>query len=200
MLKNFLQHDYGTRNNPILLQIRRKYGMEGVGIYWCITEQLFELGGEMQLDYDLLSYDLRSDVSTISGVVNIAFQVEDGKIFSETIISQLIERLEAYNKKVEGKSKAGVASGAARREKAKALEQSMNKGEHVFDCVEQKNPSVEQNELSIAKPSIVMLSQAMQSEDNSSYLKISQAMKSNPMLCKEMNEYKSEIESKLNNL
>jgi hypothetical protein len=199
MLKNYLQHDFGSRNNPILLQIRRKHGMEGVGIYWSITEQLFELGGEMQLDYDLLSYDLRSDVSTISGVVSIAFQVENGKIFSEVIISQLNERLEAYNKKVEGRSKAGIASGIARREKAKSIDQPLNKDEQVFDVVKQDNSSDEQNELSKEKKSIVKLSNAMLSEDNISYLKISKAMESNPILCKELNEYKSELENKLNN-
>lgn len=184
MIKNFLQHDYGSRNNQVLQQIRRKHGMEGVGIYWCITEQLFELGGEMPLDYDLLSFELRSDISVISGVVDIAFSVSDDKIYSEWIITELTERLESYNKKIEGKSKAGIASGLSRKSKAllkqssNKNEQVLNKDEHVFDCVEQENPSVEQNELSKDKISIDKLSEVKISDVKESEVKISNPIQS----------------------
>jgi hypothetical protein len=156
MNKNYLQHDLGSRNNQVLLKIRRHYGMEGIGVYWCLTEMLFEAEGHMPLDIDLLSYDLRVDNKVISGVIEIAFKIEDNELSSEWIIEELAERIAAYNKKVEAKSKAGISSGIARRSKkllASTNEPLLNKDEHVFDPVEQAKVSVEQNELSKDKQS-----------------------------------------------
>ena len=151
MYKNYLQHDLNSRNTPLQSQIRRRHGMEGLGIYWCIAEQLYECGGHMPRDYDLLAYDLRTDATKIADIIKIAFQVTDTEIYSEQIILNLIDRVEAYNKKVEGKSKAGIASGLARKQKALINstnnEQEVTGVEHVFVPVKQINSSVEQNEL-----------------------------------------------------
>jgi hypothetical protein len=142
--------------------------MEGVGIYWCLTEMLFESEGHMPFDIDLLSYDLRSESKVISGVIDIAFNTKEGEVYSDWIIQELLDRLEAYNKKVEGKSKAGIMSGEARRNKkllSNKGEHLLNKDEHVFDCVEQKESSVEQNELSKDKLSYPILSDENISDD-----------------------------------
>ena len=38
----YFSHDYNARNDPKILELRSEYGMEGVGIYWCIIETLAE--------------------------------------------------------------------------------------------------------------------------------------------------------------
>jgi len=180
MVKNYLQHDFGSRNNQVLLQVRRHYGMEGVGVYWCITEMLFESEGHMPLDIDLLSYDLRSESRIISGVIDISFSQKDGVLYSDWIKEELLERLEAYNKKIEGRSKAGVMSGIARRSKKLLLnkdEHVLNKVEHVFDCVEQNELS--KDKLSYPKESEeknrkVMLSEEKKTEYKNSNPKVSE--------------------------
>lgn len=148
MTKNYLQHDFNSRNTPLHLQIRRNHGMEGLGIYWCIIEQLYECGGYMPKDYDLLAYDLRTDAIKVADIVMIAFQTTDTEIYSEEVLNKLIQRQESYNKIVENRSKAGKASALAR--KAKAMlnqtsdEQDGTDDEHVFDSVEHEGTRVEE--------------------------------------------------------
>lgn len=38
----YFRHDYNARNDPKLLKLRAKYGLEGLGLYWCIIEILRE--------------------------------------------------------------------------------------------------------------------------------------------------------------
>ena len=38
----YFTHDYGARNDPKILELRAEYGLEGLGLYWCITETLAE--------------------------------------------------------------------------------------------------------------------------------------------------------------
>lgn len=38
----YFSHDYNARNDPKILELRSEYGMEGVGIYWCLIETLAE--------------------------------------------------------------------------------------------------------------------------------------------------------------
>ena len=60
--KEFFKHDYGSRLSPEMLKLRMKEGMSGVGIYWCIIEQLFENGGTIKLaDVAAIAYELRID-------------------------------------------------------------------------------------------------------------------------------------------
>ena len=38
----YFTHDYGARNDPKILELRAAYGLEGLGLYWCIAETLAE--------------------------------------------------------------------------------------------------------------------------------------------------------------
>ncbi len=38
----YFSHDYNARNDPKILELRSEFGMEGVGIYWCLIETLAE--------------------------------------------------------------------------------------------------------------------------------------------------------------
>ena len=38
----YFTHDYGARNDPKILELRAVYGLEGLGLYWCIVETLAE--------------------------------------------------------------------------------------------------------------------------------------------------------------
>ena len=38
----YFTHDYGARNDPKILELRAEYGLEGLGLYWCIVEALAE--------------------------------------------------------------------------------------------------------------------------------------------------------------
>ena len=38
----YFTHDHGARNDPKILELRAEYGLEGLGLYWCIIETLAE--------------------------------------------------------------------------------------------------------------------------------------------------------------
>lgn len=55
----FLTHDCNARNDPKLLKVQMAMGGEGLGLYWCLVEMLWENEGYLPVDYDLLAFNLR---------------------------------------------------------------------------------------------------------------------------------------------
>ena len=115
MTKNYLQHDYNSRTTPVLLKIRAKHGMAGLGIYWCLVEKIHECNGQLDYDVELLAYELGTDVEQIIKIVEQAFIVTDNMITAEWIIDNLTER-ESKSQKA---STAGKASGKVRSANSK---------------------------------------------------------------------------------
>ena len=55
----FLTHDCNARSDPKLLKVQMNMGGEGLGMYWCIVEMLWENDGYLPVDYDILAFNLR---------------------------------------------------------------------------------------------------------------------------------------------
>ena len=78
-----------------------KYGVAGIGIYWCIVEMLFEESGYLNIDeYERISFELRTDNETIKSVIeDYNLFLNDGiKFWSESAISRLTERMNKSTK------------------------------------------------------------------------------------------------------
>lgn len=45
MATYYFKHDQGARNDPKMRLLRALHGAEGLGLYWCIVEELYEQGG-----------------------------------------------------------------------------------------------------------------------------------------------------------
>lgn len=90
----YFSHDYNARNDPKLINLQIKHGMEGVGCYWCIVEMLYEQGGEIPLEYERIAFVLRTDVNVIRNVINDfnLFIFDDGILSSESILKRISER------------------------------------------------------------------------------------------------------------
>jgi hypothetical protein len=157
MAKNYLQHDYFSRSTPVLLKIRAKYGMAGLGVYWCLAEKIHECDGQLDYDVELLAYEFGTDVEQIKGVVEQAFAVIDNMITAEWIIDNLAER----SKKSEQGTKAGQASGKVRRANSK-LNKLKESTQQVFN---RKGTDVEEDKIIEDKLREVKLSKANISED-----------------------------------
>lgn len=94
----FFSHDYNSRNDPKISNLRMKEGMEGVGIYWCIVEELYEEGGFVLLsECERIAYDLRVKVEKVKRVVinYLLFRNDGTKFWSESCL----RRIEARNVK-----------------------------------------------------------------------------------------------------
>jgi len=87
----YFSHDYGARNDPKMVNLQIKHGMEGVGIYWCIIEMLYEEGGKIPLDYDRITFALRSHREIIESILKNfgLFSITKNKISSTSVLRRL---------------------------------------------------------------------------------------------------------------
>lgn len=93
-VNNFFPHDFKARNDSKLVKVNMEMGMEGIGIYWCIIESLYEAGGALSIsDIDTLSFDLHVDKNIILKLIKNydLFQINNEKFFSKSVTRRLSE-------------------------------------------------------------------------------------------------------------
>jgi hypothetical protein len=109
MAKSFyFSHDYNARNDKELVKVSMKMGMEGIGVYWCIIEMLYEENGYLMLsECDSYAFALRVDIERITQLINDynLFEKDDYKFWSNSVIERLKIRDEKSNKARESASK-----------------------------------------------------------------------------------------------
>ncbi len=66
----YFPHDYNSRSDQKISKLLAKHGMLGYGLYWAIIEDLYNNNNILEIDYDCISYDLRSDSEIIKSVIN----------------------------------------------------------------------------------------------------------------------------------
>lgn len=91
----YFKHDYGARNDKKMVNLLKKEGLEGVGIYWCVVEMLYEEGGTLMLDdCEGIAFALRSHASRIKKVVCSyeLFRNDGTKFWSESVNKRLQDR------------------------------------------------------------------------------------------------------------
>jgi hypothetical protein len=95
----YFSHDYNARTDEKIKKLIKKHGMMGYGIFWSIVEDLYNNANELQLDYEGIAYDLRTDTEIIKSIINDfdLFRIKD-KLFGSISIQR---RLEERNKKSE---------------------------------------------------------------------------------------------------
>lgn len=110
----YFSHDSNARNDKNIIKLRRKTGMEGYGVYWCIIEILREEAShKMQLSrIDDIAFQIGATVDLVNDVINSyqLFKIENDIFFSES----LIRRMEMY-KDVKSKLSDAGKKGAAKR-------------------------------------------------------------------------------------
>ena len=101
----FFSHDYNARQDPKMQEVLMDYGVAGIGIYWCIVEQLYEQGGRMALaSIKAIAFALhvaQDDVRSI--VMNYGLFDNDGTEFWSPSANR---RMEERNAKTERRAKA----------------------------------------------------------------------------------------------
>jgi uncharacterized protein YdaU (DUF1376 family) len=94
-IKEYFRHDYHARNHLKFKQLRMDMGLEGIGIYWCLVEMLYEEGGQIpKSHYDSIAFDLHVDKKKVIDVVeNFKLFSHNSEIFfSEKVLLRLKER------------------------------------------------------------------------------------------------------------
>lgn len=98
----YFSHDYSARNDPKLKRLLREHGVGGLGVFWCIIEELYEQGGKLSLDYiETIAWDLHVDVSMIKNIIDgyNLFKTEDDFFWSESVMARLQKRENANEKR-----------------------------------------------------------------------------------------------------
>lgn len=66
----YFQHDYNARNDPKLQAVMIKYGLAGIGAFWCIVEMLYEQDGTLPItSIPSIAYILHADEEMLKNIV-----------------------------------------------------------------------------------------------------------------------------------
>lgn len=87
----FLPHDYNARQDPKLIKLQIKHGLEGIGLYWCLVEMTWEQDNALEWDADLIAYTLRTNAELVKSVAENfgLFKVKGNVLSSEAIAKRM---------------------------------------------------------------------------------------------------------------
>lgn len=88
----YFQHDYNARNDPKLQDVLIDHGVAGLGLFWCIVEQLYEQDGTLALkSCKSIAYALHAKVAMVESIVkDYGLFGNDGENFwSDSILRRL---------------------------------------------------------------------------------------------------------------
>ena len=104
----YLTHDIGARNDPKLVKVQMEMGGQGLGIYWCLVEMLWENDGYLPFDSATLAFSLRwaspEDVQKVLTKFGL-FENDGEKVWSPSALGRI-----NHKKKV-----SEIKAGAGRR-------------------------------------------------------------------------------------
>lgn len=99
-MREYFSHDYNARNDQKTVQLVMKYGLEGLGIYWCLVEILYECNGYIKEDQiSTIAYELRTECERIESILNTdLFSKKGKKFYSDSVLKRLEIRKEKSDK------------------------------------------------------------------------------------------------------
>lgn len=88
----YITHDLGARNDPKLMDLQMEMGGQGLAIFWCIVEMLWENAGYIPANYRSIAFSLRwckpAEVEKVVTGFGL-FEIEDGKLFSRSALERI---------------------------------------------------------------------------------------------------------------
>ena len=103
----YFPHDSNSKNDPKIIKLLQKHDWYGYGLYWALIEMLRENEKyELQKEYDVYAYALRTDSKIIKSVIEDfdLFKIDGEKFYSQS----LKNRMEKFDKKKEQARKAAM--------------------------------------------------------------------------------------------
>ena len=89
---DYFSHDTKARSDSKLVSLAMRQGMEGLGVYWCIVEMLYENDGKMmRTECERIAYELRTHSDCITAVIyeHELFQWDDLYFWSNSVLNRL---------------------------------------------------------------------------------------------------------------
>lgn len=136
MKDKYFSHDANARTDPKIIRMRKKYGMEGYGVYFALLEMMY---GEAEQSLpmtdeqmDAIAYELHSemDMSTfVSDCIEIGLFETDEKTFWSASFRRRIAEIEAKAaRRTQTAKNAAVARWSERRDKCTSENQKRLQG------------------------------------------------------------------------
>lgn len=142
----YFQHDYNARNDPKLQRLFMKHGVEGLGIFWCLVEMLYEQGGQLENNLiDVIAYNLRVDETTLRSVVfelNL-FVFDDTHFWSERVRAKTTERNNYKTTQKQRTNKGGAPIGNKNACKSTSCNDCLEEGKQPKNNLKQPNETTE---------------------------------------------------------
>lgn len=105
-MKEYFSHDFQSRDDKKIVQLRIKYGWEGYGLYWALVEMLHEsVDHTLECERNALVMRTQCDEKYISEFVQYAIEidlftlVDDGKSFTSVSVLKRVNEREAKSLK-----------------------------------------------------------------------------------------------------
>lgn len=94
----YFKHDFGARNHPKLKGVKRKYGIEGLGIYWCLLEILYENNGSInEEELENICWDEKINFDKSIDIMHILkFDKDENNNWSFCKVNERIKKREEY--------------------------------------------------------------------------------------------------------
>ncbi len=95
-------HEYNARNNPKLQNVLSALGLEGIGLYWCLIEQLYEQGGKIPINQcNCIAFALHLDYNCIERIINDfgLFETDGQYFWSNKVLDTINQQVNLSEKR-----------------------------------------------------------------------------------------------------
>lgn len=98
----YFRHDYNAHEDPKIIRLQAKHGLEGYGVFWYLIELLASETGRLFLprDYEMLAFAMRSHCDLIKSVIEDfgLFQFDEENFWNNRLDSDNDERTKKSEK------------------------------------------------------------------------------------------------------
>jgi hypothetical protein len=89
----YFSHNYNTRSDSKIKKLLHKHGLLGYGLYWAIIEDLYNNANALQLHYESIAYELRTEKNTVKSIIHdFDLFVINGGYFSSNGVKRRLEQ------------------------------------------------------------------------------------------------------------
>jgi uncharacterized protein YdaU (DUF1376 family) len=147
-MPEYFSHDFNARNDPKMIRLIQKMGHEGIGLYWCLVEYLYEQRGYLMLSQcDCIAFEMHSHIDKIKTLIHDTdlFENDGEKFWSDSVLKRIdtiIEKSGKARKSAEIRWKKGNNDANAMRTQcdndANARQSKVNKEKEIKEIKEIK--------------------------------------------------------------
>ena len=114
----YITHDLGARNDPKLLAVQMEMGGQGLAIFWCLVEMLWENDGRLPMNFRAIAFSLRwatpEEVERVIKEFGL-FEDDGTEFWSRSALERIAQKKERIQARSEAARNAGQASARARQ-------------------------------------------------------------------------------------